>query len=78
MLPPFRLITFARLAYCNGELETVGVVPSVVKRITPVWSAKNKRCPDWPCSAGVASKVYVGLPVQEPTVTAVPAGEHVK
>jgi hypothetical protein len=25
-------------AYCSGELEMVGVVPSVVKRITPVWS----------------------------------------
>ena len=32
-------------AYCSGELATVGVVPLEVKRITPLLSEKNKRCP---------------------------------
>jgi hypothetical protein len=43
------------LDYCSGGLETVGVVALVVKRITPVLSEKNRRCPVVPWTLGVAS-----------------------
>jgi hypothetical protein len=43
--------------YWSGGEAAVGAVPSVVKRITPVWSVKKPRLPVPPIATGVAVMV---------------------